>query len=423
MRFSAILLAVLSFLATSFLVPQSHAADRIVAVVNDQVITLNQLQARTQLNLRQVGLANATAQQKDAVSKRSLSNLIDEELQRQHAAKAGITLGSKETEAAIANVQKAMGEDVWKSFTAGGLEQAAKDKILAETRWQMLIERNVRPRVQVSTAEADRLIAELAKGREVQEREISVIQMEPGTSPEDDKTKLDKLTELKQKVAAGEPFAELARAHSDDKSAVNGGKLGWFTTGELNPQLEQSLDALQPGQTSDPIRTPTGWYLVRLDDTRSGTPITIDPQTQLELFLLAAPTPADKAAYRELEKTFDTTTAGLKTREDVFTYFSKADYTETFPASTALGWVTQTDLEPALAKAIGQGRPGRWTGTISVNGNSARLYLGNTRQVMPENLNKYREKVLNNLFTNRVELEARRFMQNLRQRAFLDIRL
>jgi len=180
-------------------VTPSHAADRIVAVVNDQVITLSQLQARTRLNLRQVGLANATAQQQEAVSKRSLSNLIDEELQRQYAEKSGVTLTKAETETSIANVKQAMGDEVWKTFTAGGLEQAAKDKILAETRWQILIERNIRPRVQVSTAEADRLIAELAKGREIQEREISVIQMEPGTTPEDDKAKLDKLTELKQK--------------------------------------------------------------------------------------------------------------------------------------------------------------------------------------------------------------------------------
>ena len=404
-------------------VTPSHAADRIVAVVNDQVITLSQLQARTRLNLRQVGLANATAQQQEAVSKRSLSNLIDEELQRQYAEKSGVTLTKAETETSIANVKQAMGDEVWKTFTAGGLEQAAKDKILAETRWQILIERNIRPRVQVSTAEADRLIAELAKGREIQEREISVIQMEPGTTPEDDKAKLDKLTELKQKVAAGEPFAELARAHSDDKSAVNGGKLGWFTTGELNPQLEQSLDSLQPGQTSEPIRTPTGWYLVRLDNTRSGTPVTIDPQTQLELFLLATPTPEGKTAYRDLEKSFDTTTARLKTRDNVTSYFSTSGFAESFPASTALGWVTQTDLDPILAKAIGNSHSGSWTGTVTVNGNSARLYLANTRQIMPEKLNQYREKVLSNLFGNRVELEARRFMQNLRQRAFLDIRL
>ena len=401
----------------------AQAADRIVAVVNDQVITLNQLQNRAELNVRQVGIAAPTPQQRDAITKRSLSNLIDEELQRQYAKQANLSLGKQEKEESLARVKKALGGDeAWKAFTKG-IEPAAEEKVAAETLWQKIIASEIRPRVQVSTAEADRLIAELGKSKKVEDREISIIMLEATGDAEDAKAKLQTLTGIKQKVEAGEPFADLARAHSDDKSAVNGGKLGWFGNGQLNPQLEESLDTLQPGQTSDPIRTPEGWYLVRLDNVRTSAPVDINPQTQLELFLLAAPAAKDKSAAKELEKTFDTTTESLKSRDDVFAYFKEAKYKDTFPASTALGWVTQNDLESDLAQAIAQTKPGKWTKTITVNGNTARLYLGQTRQAMADKLNTYREKVLNNMFNSRVELESRRFMQTLRQRAFLDIRL
>ncbi len=416
------LLTALTVMACALLIAPTHAADRIAAVVNDQVITYSQLQSRAELNLRQVGIVNPTQQQRDAVTKRSLSNLIDEELQRQYAKTAGLSLGKKEREDAIALVRKTMGEATWSQLT-GGMEPAAEEKIAAEALWQKIIGNQVAPRVQVSTPEADRLIAELGKSRKVEDREISIIMLEGAADADANKAQLQKLTELKDKITAGESFSDLARAHSDDKSAINGGKLGWFGTGQLNPQLEESLDTLTVGQVSEPIRTPDGWYLVRLDNSRTSTPVDINPQTQLELFLLATPAAKEKDAAKEQEKAFEAITDGLKTRDDVFKYFSEAGYKETFPASTALGWVTQNDLENDLAQAIVKTKPGRWTKTVTLNGNAARIFIGDTRQAMAENLNAYRDRVLKSMFNNRVELESRRFLQNLRQRAFLDIRL
>lgn len=416
------LILTLALLACATLMAPAHAADRIVAVVNDQVITLSQLQSRAALNLRQVGIANPSAQQRDAVTKRSLSNLVDEELQRQFAKSAGLSLGKQERENAIASVRKNMGEATWQNLT-GGMTGAAEDKIAAEALWQKIIASQVAPRVQVSTPEADRLIAELGKSRKVEDREISVIMLEEGVDTEANKNQLQKLTELKQKADAGESFSDLARAHSDDKSAVNGGKLGWFGSGELNPQLEESLDTLKVGQVSEPIRTPEGWYLVRLDNIRTSTPVDINPQTQLELFLLAAPAAADKAAAKEQAKAFDAATGKLKTRDDVAKYFSEAQYKDAFPLSTSLGWVTQNDLDSDISQAIVKTKPGQWTKTVTVNGNAARVFVADTRQAMADKLAAYRDRVLKNMYGNRVELESRRFLQNLRQRAFLDIRL
>src|SRR4051812_33435338 len=65
--------------------PKTPASDRVVAVVNDQVLTLSQLQARTELNIRQAGIKAPSADQRNAMTKRTLGMLIDEELQRQYA--------------------------------------------------------------------------------------------------------------------------------------------------------------------------------------------------------------------------------------------------------------------------------------------------------------------------------------------------
>lgn len=410
----------LTILMVVGVVAAAAAADRIVAVVNDQVITLTQLEERTSLNLRQLGMTSPNAQQRAAVSKRTLSGLIDEELQRQYATAARIKMTPQELAATKAKAVESLGgQSNWNALTAG-LEQTANDKLAAETIWQKVIARDVQPRVQVGTAEADRLISELAKSRKVMDREISVIQLNAGSDGTGDKAQLDKLTELKTKIAAGEKFDELARVYSEDKSAASGGNLGWFSSGELNPQLEEALDKLEPGQVSEPIRTPLGWYLVKLENVRSTKAVETGPQTQLELYLLATKAGEDS---KQVEESLNKQAAALRKGFEVKAYFEKAEFKDTFPASQALGWVVQNDLDPELAKALEDVEPGRWSEVVTVNGNMARIYVADSRQAMPAQLNAYRERVMNNIFGNRVELEARRFMQNLRQRAFLDVRL
>lgn len=402
---------------------QAHAVDRIVAVVNDQVITLDQLNDRVALNLRQLGLAGANDAQKNAVAKRTLSGLIDEELQRQYATQARLKLSADDMTAVKASAVKAVGgEAAWASLTKG-FEQSANEKLAAEALWKKIVGRDVQPRVQVGTAEADRLIEELAKSRKVQDREISVIQLNTTGENGGDKAQLDKLNELKQKLTEGESFADLARANSDDKSAASGGNLGWFGSGELNPQLEEALDKMTPGQVSEPIRTPMGWYLVKLENIRATKPVETGPQTQVDLYLLAAPVAADAKSAKSLEKDFDKTVGGLKKPFEVQAYFEKEAYKGKYDASKALGWMVQDDLEPELAKAVQGLKTGEWSDSVTVNGTVARIYMAGNKQEMPKKLAEYRERVMNSIFGNRVELEARRFMQNLRQKAFLDVRL
>jgi peptidyl-prolyl cis-trans isomerase SurA len=71
------------------------------------------------------------------------------------------------------------------------------------------------------------------------------------------------------KLDAGANFAELARSQSEDASSAKGGELGWVSPGETVPEFEKAMDALKPGQVSDPVQTPFGWHLIQVMERRT----------------------------------------------------------------------------------------------------------------------------------------------------------
>lgn len=78
----------------------------------------------------------------------------------------------------------------------------------------------------------------------------------------------NRLLQLKERVENGADFAELARLHSEDASASNGGDLGWLSPGDTVPQFERAMNALSPGQLSDPVQSPFGWHLIQVLERR-----------------------------------------------------------------------------------------------------------------------------------------------------------
>lgn len=78
-----------------------------------------------------------------------------------------------------------------------------------------------------------------------------------------------RLEALRERIANGEDFGNLARGNSEDKvSAANGGELGWISPGNTVPQFEEEMNKLAPGQLSQPFRTPFGWHLLQVEERR-----------------------------------------------------------------------------------------------------------------------------------------------------------
>jgi peptidyl-prolyl cis-trans isomerase SurA len=81
-----------------------------------------------------------------------------------------------------------------------------------------------------------------------------------------------RLRGLRDRLAAGTDFAELAKAHSEDASASKGGDLGWIAAGDTVPEFEKVMNSLKDGEVSEPTQTPFGWHLVQVIERRSDEP-------------------------------------------------------------------------------------------------------------------------------------------------------
>ena len=77
-----------------------------------------------------------------------------------------------------------------------------------------------------------------------------------------------RLVTLKERLDNKADFAELARLHSEDNSGSRGGDLGWLSPGDTVPEFERAMNALEPGQISDPVQTPFGWHLIQVLERR-----------------------------------------------------------------------------------------------------------------------------------------------------------
>jgi peptidyl-prolyl cis-trans isomerase SurA len=78
-----------------------------------------------------------------------------------------------------------------------------------------------------------------------------------------------RVTELKERLDHGGKFEELAKLHSEDASAPTGGDLGWVSPGDTDPEFEQAMSALKPGEISEPVQSPFGWHLIQVVERRT----------------------------------------------------------------------------------------------------------------------------------------------------------
>ncbi|MDF1585707.1 peptidylprolyl isomerase [Marinimicrococcus flavescens] len=251
--------------------PGQSTAQRIVAVVNDGVITSRDLSERVGLAAVSSGLPE-DPETRRRLAAQVLRGLIDEQLQLQEAKRQNVQVEEEEIDRAFASIaerNQMSPEQLVEVMRARGLApDTLREQIHAQLAWIKVVNRDLRSRVVVTREQVDlALRAGQSGGAELLLSEILL----PVYAPEQEAAVMKDAADLVRALRSGAEFAELARQISVARSAQAGGQVGWVPTGSLAPELRSAVAGLEAGQIAEPLRTPQGIHILRVDDRRSST--------------------------------------------------------------------------------------------------------------------------------------------------------
>ncbi|UEM05272.1 peptidylprolyl isomerase [Skermanella rosea] len=262
--------------------PPPRSVEGIAAVVNDDIISMSDLSARLQLALVSSGLPG-TAEVRQRLTPQVLRSLIDERLQMQEAARANISVTDKEIDDAFGRVaeQNQMKRDqLEKMLSSQGVPRSAlESQIRATIGWGKLVQRRLRPSIEIGEEEIDAVLRRIEANAGKPEYLAAEIYLAVD-SPEREEEVRRLADRLVEQIGQGASFPAVARQFSQSAGATNGGDLGWVQQGQLPEELDTTLRDLRPGQVSRPIRSLTGYHILLLREQRT-TGTVLPPRDQI----------------------------------------------------------------------------------------------------------------------------------------------
>ena len=332
--------------------------DRIVAIVDQAVVTEQELESRIATVMAQFKKQGTELPAETILRKQILERLITDTLQLQYAAQTGLKVDDNQLDKTIGRIAEQNQLSLAEFTEALAKDGVSMTKFRADIRNEITLarlrEREVDGRVNVSESEIDNFLTSQAANNENQdEYEIAHLLIrtpEEGTTEDIQKakSKVDSaLTELK----AGVSFAKVSASFSDAPNALEGGSLGWKKASQMPALFLDALKAMQVGEVSAPLRSPNGFHVLKLNNKRGGNSPLVIQQTHARHILI-------KLSEIMSEKDGKLKIDGIKERLDNGEKFEALarQYSEDSTASSGgdLNWVNPGDTVPQFEKAMNE---------------------------------------------------------------------
>jgi peptidyl-prolyl cis-trans isomerase SurA len=411
------LIAVLPF--GSLPAAAQQGSQRIVAVVNDESITAYDVEQRIRLSLGP-GTPIPNPEQLRRLSTQVLRGMIDERLQMQEAKRLGITVQPEEVADAVSRVERQNNMPAGmlpQAFKAGGLSMSSfEDQAKAAIVWPKVVRRRAARLVTVADDEVDDALALIKENADKPSHLVSQIFLSVD-SPQDETEIRGNIERLYEQLESGTQFNVIAQQFSQDATATSGGDAGWVQLGQMPPEVDDVLSKMPVGAISRPIRAAEGYYIVALRDRREPRVTSAqDLKVSLnQIFLpIGAGARADEiASQRELAQTISETVNGCADMDAVAKEMASPD-------SGLMGTFRTGELAGDLRKVVSGLEVGKPSQPFPVEG-GLRVVMVCEREEPVSNLPS-RQEIQRMLGEQKLELQSRRFLRDLRQSAFVDIR-
>ena len=291
---------------TRELATRGELLDRVAAIVNDGVVLSSELDAQVELVSERLRNQNAELPPQNVLRQQVLERLVLQEIQMQRANRAGIKVSDEQVNAALQDVAKRNGltlSQLPDALAKQGEDYAAyREDLRKEITLSLLRQRDVLQHISITPREIDQFLEKQAKTpSDRNEYDVShiLIAVAQEASPAQLDQAARRAQDVYQRARSGEDFAKLAVAYSNSQTALEGGALGWRKGSELPTFLTDVVARLKPGEVSEPLRTPTGYHIVRLNQVRGvGADKTVEDQIHVRHILMKTNELADDATVR-----------------------------------------------------------------------------------------------------------------------------
>lgn len=337
--------------------------DRIVAVVNSDVITQQELERETATAIDTLRRQGTPLPRRDLLEKQLLERLITKQVLVQRAQSTGLRASDTDVDEAVDRIA------AQNKLTMAGLREALAqngqsfDRFREEVRTEILIsrlrEREVDSKIVVSDAEIQTFLRS-QEGRNDKANEYLLshvlVSVPEQASPEEIKVRRARAEAALEQLRKGTDFRQVAASYSDAPDALQGGEMGWRPAGRLPTIFLETATSMKVGDVSDILRSPAGFHIIKLNDKRgSDTPVIVTQTHARHILVRLNEVVSEADARARLNE--------LKYRVDNGADFAELARLHSDDASAArggdLGWLSPGDTVPDFERAMNALQPGQ----------------------------------------------------------------
>lgn len=413
-------------LYSGLVVAQTKSLDRVVAIVDDNVIMKSQLDNRIEEITKTMSKRGGQLPPHDVLVKQVLDRLIIEDLQLQLAARYGISVDDNELNEAVKEVAKRNNltlDQFTKAVQGEGLTiDSIREQIKNEIIISRVRQRVVGDRIRITDQEVTNFLnSEIGKAHLSEEYFLAsiLIPIPQGSSYAVTQKAEQKATEIYEQLQQGADFAKLAMTSSSGDKALEGGEIGWRRAPQLPPPFDQLINGLKEGDFTRPVSTPGGLIILKVLDKRGGATHLQDEISVRHILLKPSQVRSEEATKTLADKLYQRVMAG----ED---FASLAKKFSDDPASAihggSLNWVDPNALVPEFRKVMSETAVGDISQPFKTQYGWHILQVQGRRAT--DNSADYRkQQAMNVLYSRKYEQELQVWLQQLRDEAYVEIKL
>jgi peptidyl-prolyl cis-trans isomerase SurA len=356
--YASLLVAPAALAQTRDISAHGELLDRIAAIVNDGLVLKSDLDGQMDAVAKRLQEQKIEMPPQSVLRQQVLDRLILQEIQMQRAKHVGLTISDEQLNTALQDIaqrNKIPFDQLPTALAAQGVDyKLYRESMRRELTLSTLRQRDVIAHINVTPRELDQYLARQQTAAANDEFNVShiLLSLPEAATPK----QLDEIARKAQDLAAraskGEDFGQLAIANSNSQTALDGGQLGWRKGTQLPQFILELVVKMKPGDVSEPVRTPSGFHIVKLNERRGGEAKVVINQIHLRHILMKPnELDDDETVHQKLGKLRDRILKG----EDFAGIASTASEDPgSAPDGGDLGWAGPGTFVPEFDQAIAE---------------------------------------------------------------------